>query len=98
VIEGSPLKVAEVLTVSKLSSTRATSRNRTGLPSRVLTMMTRTRCVAQLAVGLQRQCLLRAVERADRVFELAALMAAVNSSRLMLRAAKAAGNTRTRTA
>jgi hypothetical protein len=32
VIDGSPLKVAEVLTCSKLSSTLATSRSRTGLP------------------------------------------------------------------
>ena len=52
----SPLKLAAVLTVSKLSSTCATSRSRTGLPLRVADdQVGELGRVAQLPVGLQGQ-------------------------------------------
>jgi hypothetical protein len=99
VIELSPLKLAEVLTVSKLSSTCATSRSRTGLPLRVLTMSSEN----SAALRSWRLACSVSVCRGPSsvptgVLALAPRSAVVSSSRLMLRAASASGSTRTRTA
>jgi hypothetical protein len=98
-IEVSPLTLAEVFTVSKLSSTCATSRRRTGLPLRLL-------MISSANSAALRSCLLACSVRVcfgpssvpTGVLTLAALKAALSSSRLMLRAASASGSTRTRTA
>ena len=99
VMEGSPFRVAQLLRVSRLSSTVATSRRRTGLPPLVLTM----RSANSAAL---RSCLLACSTRVclgpssvpTGVLTLAALSAALISSRPMLRTASASGLTRTRTA
>ena len=99
VIEVSPLKLAELFKVSKLSSTCATSRKRTGLPP--LTLTINSAYSAALA-----SCWLAFSVRIWRgpssvptgVLALAAVSARRSSSRLRLRAASALGSTRTRTA
>ena len=99
VIEVSPLKVAEVLTCSKLSSTVATSRRRTGLPPFTLTISSAysaALCSWRLAVSVS---VWRGPSSVPSgVLELADCSAARNSSIVRLRAASADGMTRTRTA
>ena len=99
VIEVSPLKLAEDLTSSKLSSTWATSRRRTGLPPRVLTISS----AYSAALASCRLACTVSVWRGPSsvptgVLALAAVSAARSSSSVRLRAASSVGSTRTRTA
>ncbi len=98
-IEVSPLKEAAVLTVSKLSSTAATSFRRTVLPPLLLTI----RSANSAALRSWRfACSVSVCDGPSSVptgvLALAERSALVSSSRLMLRAASASGWTRTRTA
>jgi hypothetical protein len=99
VIDGSPLKVAEVLTCSKLSSTLATSRSRTGLPPFTLTISSAYSaalliCLLAVSVSVWRG----PSSVPSGVLVLDAASAVRSSSIVMLRAASADGITRTRTA
>ena len=99
VMEFSPFSVAQVLTVSTLSSTVATSFSRTGLPPLLLTMSSAN----SAALRSWRLACSVSVWRGPSsvpsgVLTLAARSAALSSSRPMLRAASAGGCTCTLTA
>ena len=99
VMEFSPFSVAQVLMTSTLSCTRATSRKRTGTPPLLLMIRSansRAELICLLACSTRVCCGPSKVPAG--VLTLAALSAALNSSKPMLRAARAAGSTRTRTA
>ncbi len=99
VIEVSPLRLACVLTVSKLSSTAATSRSRTVWPLRLETIRSANSAALRSCRLACRVSVWRSPSSVPTgVLALAARSAAVSSSRLMLRAESASGSTRTRTA
>ena len=99
VIEGSPFRVAQLRSVSRLSSTLATSRRRTGLPPLVLTIRSaNSDALRSCLLAWSTSVCLGPSRVPTGVFTLAALRAALISSSPMLRAASACGCTRTRTA
>ncbi len=99
VIEFSPLNVAQVLSVSTLSVTLATSFSRTGLPPRSATISSPNSAALR---NWRFACRVRVWRGPSSVptgvLTLAARSATLNSSKPMLRAASASGCTRTRTA
>ena len=99
VMEFSPLSVAQLLSVSILSSTFATSFSSTGLPPRLLTISSENSAAFRSCWLACRMRVWRGPSRVPTgVLTLAARSAALSSSSPILRAARDSGRTRTRTA